>query len=113
MSFISGSNSLTPATAGVLDISGVIVEKCFFGNITGRDLDVCGECELVFVGGLLLLMQVQKDFCCRSGRIAVRLIALGKEDMSNVLLDQFKAVKEQRRHQHPQSDRAGSSYLML
>ena len=104
MSFISGSNSLTPATAGALDFRAAIAEKCFFGDIISRDLVVCGECSLVSVGRLLLFKQVQKDLSCRNCRIAVRLIVLGKEDMSKVLLDQFKAVKEKRRHQHSQSD---------
>ena len=63
MSFISGSNSLTPAIAGAFDLRAVIVEKDLFSETIGRDLEVCGEFDFVFVGGLLLLKQRQKYFC--------------------------------------------------
>ena len=63
MSFISGSNSLTPAIAGAFDLRAVIVEKDLFSETIGRDLEVCGEYDLVFVVGLLLLKQLEKDLC--------------------------------------------------
>lgn len=84
MSLISGSNSLTPATAGALDFRAAIVEKVLFREAVGSALEVCSECDGVVVW-VFPLKQREKDLCCLSCQVAVRWTILGKEDMSNAL----------------------------
>ena len=92
MSLISGSNSLTPATAGALDFRAAIVENALVGKTIGCDLELCSEYDEVFVR-IFPLKQREKDLCCRSCRIAVRLTVLSKEDMSDTLTGHNMAIK--------------------
>ena len=84
MSLISGSNSLTPATAGALDFRAAIVEKVLFREAVGSALELCSECDGIVVW-VSPLKQRQKDLCSLSCRVVVRLTILNKEDMSNAL----------------------------
>ena len=84
MSLISGSNSLTPATAGALDFRAAIVEKVLFREAVGSALEFCSKCDGVVVW-VFPLKQREKDLCCLSCRGVVRLTILSKEDMSNAL----------------------------
>ena len=88
MSLISGSNSLTPAIAGALDLRAAIVEKVVFGETVGCDLQVCSQYDGLLFG--VLFGQREKHLCCCSCRIAVRLTVLIKNGMSTT--DRHKAV---------------------
>ena len=92
MSLISGSNSLTPAIAGALDFKAVIVEKSLLGEAIGFDMKVCSECDKTFVG-VFALKQPAGYLCCCSCRIAVRLMVLSKEDISDSLTGQGRPVR--------------------
>lgn len=50
MSLISGSNSLTPAIAGALDLRAAIVEKGLLEAVVGYDLEFCSGSDGLFVG---------------------------------------------------------------
>lgn len=92
MSLISGSNSLTPATAGALDLRAAIVEKALIEEAVGSGLEVCSEYDGALVGLLALKQRDEYFFCC-SCRIAVRLTVLSAEDMSDALIDQDISIE--------------------
>lgn len=89
MSFISGSNSRTPAIAGALDFKAVIVERALLGEAVGYDIEVCSEYDKILVGVFALGQRVGDLWCC-SCRIAVRLTVLSKEDISDILTGQYR-----------------------
>lgn len=82
MSLISGSNSLALATTGALDLRADIVEKGLLNAVRECDLGSFSE-----YNGVLLeafpRKQREKDACCCSCRVVVRLTVLNNEDMSN------------------------------
>lgn len=84
MSLISGSNSLTPATAGALDLRAAIVERLILDETVGSSLELCSEYDNLFVR-VFPLKQREKDVCCCNCRVAVRLTVLSREDMSDAL----------------------------
>lgn len=86
MSLISGSNSLTPAIAGALDLRAAIIEKALFEEAVGSGLEVCSEYAGALVG-LLALKQRNRNFFCCSCRVAVRLTVLSTKDMSYALIE--------------------------
>ena len=93
MSLISGSNSLAPAIAGALDLRGVIVEKAFLEEAMGRDAEVCSKCDVVYIR-VFPFEQREKDVCCCSGRMAVRLMVLSRDGMPNSFTILQKGLKD-------------------
>ena len=81
MSLISGSNSLALATTGALDLRADIVEKALLDEVGGCDLECFSEYD-GFLVEALPRKQREKDVCCCSCRVAVRLTVLSNEDMS-------------------------------
>ena len=93
MSLISGSNSLTPVIAGVLDLRVAMVEKALLEEGTECDFAVSNRCDGVFVRAFAL-KQREKALCCCSRGMGVRLTVLSKEDMSKGVKAQNIAVRE-------------------
>ena len=81
MSLISGSNSLALATRGVLDLRADIVEKAPLNKVRESVLRSFGEYNGVLVEAFPR-KQREKDACCCSCRVAVRLTVLTNEDIS-------------------------------
>ena len=85
MSLISGSNSLALATPGALDLRADIVEKALLHKVREWDLE-CPSKYDEFLVEAFPLKQREKDACCCSCRVAVRLTVLSNEDMSSGLI---------------------------
>lgn len=95
MSLISGSNSLTPAIAGALDLRATIVEKALLEEAVGCGFKVCSE----YNGGFVEVFphkQREKDAWCCSCRIAVRLTVLRAVDMSEALTGHNIVFKDEK-----------------
>lgn len=91
MSLISGSNSLTPDTAGAFDFKAAIVEKALLEGAGGYGFEVGSKYNGVFVG-VFAHKQREKDVCCCSCRNAVRLTVRSTEDMSEALTGHNTAI---------------------
>ena len=85
MSLISGSKSLALATAGALDLRADIVEKALLHKVRECDPD-CPSKYNDFLVEAFPRKQREKDACCCSCRVAVRLTVLSNEDMSSGLI---------------------------
>ena len=119
MSLISGSNSLTPATVGALDLSAAIVENGLMVETARFELEIFCEYDR-FLVGVIALEQREQDFCCCSCRIAIRLTVLSQGDMSDVLTGhntEIKSGKDTRtiglEHEVCKARRSGSSHTRM